>query len=257
MMQVVGSDPGRLEPDSVRERKKRETRNALRRAAVSLVAERGLHAVTVEEIAAAAGVSTRTFFNYFRTKEDAVVGYDPLKTEEIAARLRSRPQGEGGFEALRASVLEVLPSTDVSPAELLERLRTVGSDPHLLAHHVRCFGEVERALTEALAERRGTEADLDTYAGLVVACVLAAGRAALMAWCHAGGREPLSAVLARHLDLVGAGLASPADVEGACDPPAGAIDVETPGDPPAGPAGGLEAPCDPPAGVAASGRARR
>ncbi|HET9070999.1 MAG TPA: TetR family transcriptional regulator [Acidimicrobiales bacterium] len=197
------------ESDSVRDRKKRATRNALRRAARDLVGERGLHAVTAEEIAAVAGVSPRTFFNYFPTKEDAVIGYDPAKTAEMADRLRSRPAGESAFEALRATVLEMLPPSDVDPAEFLVRLQVVGADPHLVAHQVARFGDLERALTDALAERRGTEAELDTDAALVVACVLAAGRAALMAWCHTGGRDPLPRVLADHLDIVGAGLAAP------------------------------------------------
>ena len=79
---------------SLRERKKRAPRDALRRSAVRLVASRGLAAVTVQDIAADADVSARTFFNYFPSKEDAVSGWDPAVLSDMVERLRKRPAGE-------------------------------------------------------------------------------------------------------------------------------------------------------------------
>lgn len=191
------------------DRKKRATRADLRRAAVDLVEERGLGAVTVDEIAAAAGVSTRTFFNYFPSKEDAVVGWEPALLQEMVAHLRTRPVGEPPLQALGASFLEVFPPGDADVSGLLQRLRVTRSDPHLVAHQVRRFGETERELVAALAERRGTDPAHDHYAALVVATALAAGRAALMAWCDGGGRRSLRQVLTQHLDIVAHGLAEP------------------------------------------------
>src|SRR5690554_6857914 len=79
----AGADDG----TQLRERKKRATRRALQLAGLTLVAERGLDAVTTEEIAAAAGVSQRTLFNYFTSKEEVLVGHDPDLVERLAARL--------------------------------------------------------------------------------------------------------------------------------------------------------------------------
>ena len=63
--------------ETLRSKKARLTRNALHEAAITRVLEDGLACATVANIAADAGVSTRTFFNYFETKEDAIVGLGP------------------------------------------------------------------------------------------------------------------------------------------------------------------------------------
>src|SRR3546814_13306955 len=75
------------EPSDLRSRKKLATYRALAHAARELTAERGLEAVTVDDIAAAADVSPRTFFNYFSSKEQAIVGVEPAGVEDLAASL--------------------------------------------------------------------------------------------------------------------------------------------------------------------------
>ncbi|MGH2916258.1 MAG: TetR family transcriptional regulator [Solirubrobacteraceae bacterium] len=191
---------------SLRERKKRATRESLCRAAVALVADRGLGAVTVEDIAARADMSPRTFFNYFPTKEDAVSGWDPAVIAEMIDRLRGRPDGEAAPVALRAVLLEVLSRSDADHRESLERLRVIRSDPRLVAHYASRWGDTERLLVGVLAERRGTDADHDHYASLVVATTLAACRVAMMSWCEKAGLVPLAQELASHLDVLGTGL---------------------------------------------------
>jgi len=86
----------------LRERKKQETRQGLRSAALRLTAERGLDRVTVEDIAQVADVSVRTFFNYFPSKEEAVIGAEPESMEQIKALISARPVDEEPFLSLHA-----------------------------------------------------------------------------------------------------------------------------------------------------------
>src|SRR3712207_5762280 len=86
----------------LRERKKLATRTALHEAALRLVAERGLDGVSVDDIAERADVSPRTFFNYFPSKDDAVLGLDTTAAERQAEAVRARPAGEPPLDALRA-----------------------------------------------------------------------------------------------------------------------------------------------------------
>src|SRR5699024_12216245 len=79
----------------LREVKKRQYRIAMHRAALELVLEHGLGGVTVEAIAQRAGVSTRTFFNHWSTKESAIIGVLSAQEAEIAARLRHQIQERG------------------------------------------------------------------------------------------------------------------------------------------------------------------
>jgi AcrR family transcriptional regulator len=194
---------------SLRERKKQATRDALRRTAVDLVARRGLAGVTVEDIADRVNVSSRTFFNYFPTKEDAVIGWDPAVVAKMTELLRQRPSAEAAPTALAAVVLEVVSRLGDDHRNLLERLRVIRSDPDLVAHHVSRWGDTERELVTVLAERRGTDPAHDHYASLVVATTLTAARVALMSWCDKGGRVPMAEVLASHLGVLGSGLAEP------------------------------------------------
>ena len=123
---------------SLRERKKLATRRALRRAALDLIAERGFAHVTVEDIAEAADVSPRTFFNYFPSKEAALFGADTGRTEALRLRLIQQSPGETALEALRIVLIEEararteeLRELGGDPASQLQRMRASHLDPHL------------------------------------------------------------------------------------------------------------------------------
>jgi AcrR family transcriptional regulator len=185
-----------MEQAGIRERKKRDTHLALSQAARELVQARGLEKVTIEEIAEAADVSVRTFFNYFPCKEAAVVGIDAGALRELADELRQRPDDEDPITALRA----VLLSDDGATGMLYRwRLRNdlVGRYPALLPRHLASMVSVEESLAAALADRLGVDPTVDPSPRTLVAAALAAMRAGLAWWEGSARTESLDDVLDR------------------------------------------------------------
>ncbi len=120
---------------TMRDRMKRETSRAIARSAQDLVASKGLAGVTVEHIANDAGVSVRTFFNYYSCKEEAVVGIPEEVIAGIAEQLRDRPPGESPAAALRAVVRSQVENEVVSERWRL-RSELVAAETSLLPHYL-------------------------------------------------------------------------------------------------------------------------
>jgi AcrR family transcriptional regulator len=209
MMTVASSIES--QPASLRERKKLATRHELRRVTLRLVSERGFSNVTVEEIAEAANVSPRTFFNYFPSKEAALFGADPsLKEATRDAIMHSLP-GEPIATVLRAvmtaqarRVADDFAELGGDPVEWLGRMRAARSDPHLHAVHGAQMAAVERSLAEAIAQRIGADVDRDPYPGLLAAMATGVFRSSMSFWAASGGSVPID----RLVDLAFTALAS-------------------------------------------------
>ncbi|MEA3075889.1 MAG: hypothetical protein QOF60_797 [Actinomycetota bacterium] len=172
----------------LRERKKWRTHKALSLAAGELVTARGLESVTVEDIAAAADVSVRTFFNYFSCKEEAIVGVEPGVLAEMAEELRQRPTDESPAEALRAVLL-----AEVDADGMLRRWRLrnelVQRYPNLLPRYLASMVELEDVLTTALADRIGVDEHKDHRPRVLVAAALAVLRSTLGWWADDANRS--------------------------------------------------------------------
>ena len=187
---------------SLRERKKLATRRSLRRVALDLVAERGFAHVTVEDIAEAADVSPRTFFNYFPSKEAALFAADPDRITALRERVVRQAPGEPVLDALRMvmvsdaqTVADELSELGGEPADWLRRMREARADPHLRAAHAAQMALVERAVTEGLAERLGTDPERDPYPGLLAAMASGVFRVSMTFWAGSGGTVPLDQLI--------------------------------------------------------------
>jgi AcrR family transcriptional regulator len=128
-------EPGSLYCHGVtglRERKKRQTRQAIAETAMRLFAERGFEAVTVNEIAEAAGVAKVTLFTYFPTKESLVL--DAVADDDVAKAVAERRPGQSPLDALREHYRTFTADPgDVEPEALVTMMRVIFESPALVA----------------------------------------------------------------------------------------------------------------------------
>lgn len=195
--------------EGLRERKKAETRRALASAALRLADEQGPDRVTVEAIAEAANVSPRTFFNYFATKDDAIVGAAPASSSMLMQGLLTTSPDEPAIEALRVAVHAAAESLRASAGDWEVRQRVFQHHPHLAARQASVFTEVERGLVEEVARRCRLDPDRDVYPALVTGAAVTAIRVAITVWQATGRTRPLAEIVDEAFDLLAAGLVAP------------------------------------------------
>lgn len=192
---------------TIAERKRAVTRAALAGAALRLALDRGLEHVTVPDIAAAAGVSPRTFNNYFASKEEAVAAPAFDRMAGILAALEQRPAAEPTWEAVTAAILAQFPAAGGAGPEAVRHARLVKDSPALWGEQLKTYAAIEQLLASAVAERLGTAAG-ELTPRLIAAAAIGAARVAFDHWLDAGGHTPLRRVLAQALAQTGAGVAA-------------------------------------------------
>lgn len=170
-------------PPGLRERKKQATREALREAALRLALERGPGQVRVEDIAEAAGVSPRTYNNYFASREQAIVSAVTADREaRIAAAVAARPAGVRLADAVTQAVVEQYTNTGEREQKALLLITTQTA---LREAFLDTTAGIEPPLTAVIAERLD---DAETRTARVLAAsVAAAVRIALEGWLQPAG----------------------------------------------------------------------
>lgn len=188
----------------LRERKKRATRRALRGAALRLAATHGVDQVTVEAIGQEAGVSTRTFFNYFGSKEEALVGDGAELQCRISAALEAASD-QPLLSILRRALHDAAVDVVDMREEMLLRKRLLSECPALLPQHMANFAAAERAIAEAVAEHLGVGVESELRPKLVAATVTTVARVTFQHW-HGGSDAELDALIDEAFDRLQLGL---------------------------------------------------
>ncbi|WP_405607329.1 TetR/AcrR family transcriptional regulator [Streptomyces sp. NBC_01508] len=137
----------------LRERKKQATRAALSEAAVRLAAEHGAENVTVEAISKAAGVSSRTFFNYFDSHDDAFVMMDTRIGERVRHAVRDAPAELSPLDAVREAMAGELADVEQRHEVWSLRAKVLQKSPHLLARGLGLHMAEELDLARTIARR--------------------------------------------------------------------------------------------------------
>jgi AcrR family transcriptional regulator len=174
----------------LRQRKKDQTRRALSDAALALFVDQGYDATTVEQIAAAAGVSRRTFFRYFGSKEAVIFPEREARLAQLRAVLAG--SSAGGLEAVRRGLLELARDYTRSRERVILQQRIVESSPALLAYDFELDKRWEAIIAEALGGKGKTRKH--RRARLMAGAVMGVIRTTLHEWYRGDGRADLVAL---------------------------------------------------------------
>ncbi|MEV0398496.1 TetR family transcriptional regulator [Actinoallomurus sp. NPDC050550] len=183
----------RAETTGLRERTRRAVRAELAELALGLFVERGYERTTVEDIAAAAGVSRRSFFRYFPTKEDVLFGDVDELAEQIAEDIRARPGDEDAWACLHAVLRDWEPRIHAAQRELTG-LRLIETTPALRARLHQKRDELRDRISAALCERPSPLLDAFT-ADLLTAAAGAALDAVAREWLRSDGTADRAALI--------------------------------------------------------------
>jgi AcrR family transcriptional regulator len=191
----------------LRERKKIATRQALGIAAMRLAMERGLDNFLVEDIADAAGVSARTFNNYFGSKYEAIcaLGFD--RAMRVGGALRERPASEPLWEAISRAVMSEYGAADQALDEQwMAGIRLVVSTPALRGEYLKVQAMIQYSLAEAIAMRTEFNPAVSMFPRMLAASVTAAVQGAMDRWVHADPPAALAPLMRSALDQLADGM---------------------------------------------------
>ena len=195
--------------EGLRERKKQDTRIALSWATIRLAVERGLDNVRVEDIAAAAGVSPRTFNNYFSSKAEAIAARHHDRARMIAEELRARPSTEPLWAAIRNATLaryalgQENDPAGVPSGQWAAGVKLMLAEPTLQGEFLRAAAAAEEDLADAIAERTGAA---QPYPRLLAGAVMGVLNAVTQHWLRADPPIAMSELLEDAIDQLSSGF---------------------------------------------------
>jgi AcrR family transcriptional regulator len=191
---------------SLQEGRRQYTAREIARVAIRLFAERGFDAVTVDEVAAQVGISARTFFRYFASKEDVVLQFQRRLKERLVDAFDARPPGEGAVTALRNAYMATSTVASEDREELLLLGQFLEESSQLLARSRGEQAVPDSALVAAVSSRLGIDPKRDPVGETIAAAMGAAASAAFHRWVASRGRDDPSVRVGAALDVLMAGL---------------------------------------------------
>ncbi|MFK4069801.1 TetR family transcriptional regulator [Streptomyces sp. NPDC029674] len=188
------------------ERKRRLVSDELTESALRLLALKGYDAVTIDEIVTTAGVSRRTFFRYFASKEDVVVQFLADMGAGMRAELADRPAGERPSTALLHAVKVPLAACADHFERALSVVQLILRTPALLARFLERQAQWRGDLTEEVGRRTGRDPETDLYPRLAAGMALTAFDAVLHRWSGSDGAEDPAELLDRAFEVIAPAL---------------------------------------------------
>lgn len=189
----------------LRERKKLERRRRIEEAAIELFGHHGFDGTTIEDIAARADISPRTFFYYFATKEDVALADYSARLGRIIDEFRGRPAGEPAWASLRAAFVVVAEDYEAEREGLIVRFGIMAATPSVYARSLQLQAGWEDSLAEALVERSPAGTD-DIGPRLLASAALACMRSSLRHWLLTDRQTPLPELVQACFDRLSDGL---------------------------------------------------
>jgi len=191
---------------NLHELRRRTTREALRRAALKRFASKGFANVTVAELAEEAGVTERTFFRHFPTKEAVLFQDYETQLEWLAEALARRPTSESLFDAVLAGVVSFPHDVEVVRQAAIARAELISAER--IASHLRVVqSSFAAVLTDFIRKRYSHVPDVDLVSVVAGAALAAALVAAVEYWGRQGCTGDLGEIVTTSVNLVRSGLA--------------------------------------------------
>ncbi|TVT61997.1 TetR family transcriptional regulator [Amycolatopsis rhizosphaerae] len=191
---------------SLADRKRQLVADELSQAALTLLAARGFEAVTVDEIAAAAGMSKRTFFRYFASKEDVVIQFLAEMGGRMRAELAARPVGEPLSSVLHHTIWSAIDACAGQTEPALRVVRLIMETPALRARFLERQAQWQDDLALEIARRLRQDPTTDLYPQLAAGLALTAFRTVLQRWSTSNGAEDPGALTDQTFALIAPAL---------------------------------------------------
>ncbi len=189
-------------PLGLRERKKLRTEADLRAATLRLALDRGFEHVTIDDIAASVDVSKTTFYRYFESKEDALLGNATDKADRLAAALEERPADEPTLTAVRIAMMTIVNSYEHDRETSLAIGSVTRATPSLIARNLEHQSVWESTLAAFVRHRLDDEPDAELRSRVVAAIVVSTLRTTIDFWRDTEGRDNLPDLLDSSLAML-------------------------------------------------------